>query len=428
MLLAAFMLLTTSQAWADITAKPIPAASSKYVVFAWNDLGMHCLNPTYDTVVLLPPYNNLFVQVVQRGNPPKIVTSGIKVEYSINGNTYSYGKTDKYGAKFSQFWDNALDVFGVTLARNKGINLTDPNTHNGLTGSMLLKSGYYVANGIPVTPVNDKGVWSPYQVAKITVKNSAGTLLASTTTTIPTSDEINCGKCHGADPFNDILTKHDALHGTDLVHSKPVLCADCHGDPVLGQTGPGAVGIYLSAAVHGSHASRGATCYDCHPGATTKCNRSAKHTASDGNCTNCHGDMATVADSINNGSRIPWKGEPKCSECHTAVAGVDTGAALYRESKGHGNMMCAACHGSPHAMIPSTQSADNAQYVQYQTVAKSMGSCGVCHPKSRGDGSADFSGVHGSSNPEVRSACAVCHTAVSSTTSKWPHAYQWKAR
>ncbi len=30
-----------------------------YVVLAWNDLGMHCLNPTYDVLVVLPPYNNL---------------------------------------------------------------------------------------------------------------------------------------------------------------------------------------------------------------------------------------------------------------------------------------------------------------------------------------------------------------------------------
>jgi len=28
-----------------------------YSVFAWNDLGMHCLNPTYDKLVILPPYN-----------------------------------------------------------------------------------------------------------------------------------------------------------------------------------------------------------------------------------------------------------------------------------------------------------------------------------------------------------------------------------
>ena len=54
-----------------------PATSGEYAVFAWNDLGMHCLNPSYDKLVILPPYNNVLVQVVKRGNPPTIVTTGI---------------------------------------------------------------------------------------------------------------------------------------------------------------------------------------------------------------------------------------------------------------------------------------------------------------------------------------------------------------
>jgi hypothetical protein len=48
-----------------------------YVVRAWNDLGMHCLNPSYDKLVILPPYNTLWAQVLQRGSPPRIVTQGI---------------------------------------------------------------------------------------------------------------------------------------------------------------------------------------------------------------------------------------------------------------------------------------------------------------------------------------------------------------
>jgi hypothetical protein len=62
-----------------------------YSVFAWNDLGMHCLNPSYDKLVILPPYNNVMVQVVKRGNPPQVVTSGIIVSYKLTNNTSSYG-------------------------------------------------------------------------------------------------------------------------------------------------------------------------------------------------------------------------------------------------------------------------------------------------------------------------------------------------
>ena len=45
-------------------------AGGDYVVLAWNDLGMHCLNPTYDQLIILPPYNTLWAQVVERGDPP----------------------------------------------------------------------------------------------------------------------------------------------------------------------------------------------------------------------------------------------------------------------------------------------------------------------------------------------------------------------
>ena len=74
------------------TTTPVPGTSGDYSVFAWNDLGMHCLNPSYDKLVILPPYNNVMVQVVKRGNPPQIVKSGITVAYRLLGNTSSYNK------------------------------------------------------------------------------------------------------------------------------------------------------------------------------------------------------------------------------------------------------------------------------------------------------------------------------------------------
>ncbi len=406
-----------------VSAKTIGAASSAYVVFSWNDLGMHCMNPTYDKAVILPPYNNLYVQVVKRGNPPMIVNSGISVSYSIAGNTYTYGKRS-----YGQFWDNMMELFGISLPKNKGLNLTDPTVNNGLSGKMLAKPDYYVANGIPVSPVSDKGAWNPYQVANITVKNSSGTVIARTQATIPVSDEISCSKCHGADPFDDILTKHDAMHGTDLMNSKPVICAGCHGDPILGQTDTGAAGIYLSAAIHSSHADRGAACYDCHPGDKTQCSRSLAHTAPDGNCTTCHGQMSDVGGSILNGTRTPWAGEPKCYTCHNVASQVDTGDALYRNSRGHGNMFCSACHGSPHAMVPTSKASDNYQAIQDQSAAYTIGDCRVCHQTSRGGGSAsEFAEEHGGSN---KSACNVCHTGYKSArdTTKWPHNFLWKSR
>ena len=265
-------------------------SGTEYVVFAWNDLGMHCANPTYDKLVILPPYNNLWVQVIKRGDPPQIVTSGLTVEYSVLNNTYSYGKQD-----FGQFWDNAQKLFGVDLLGNIGLNLSDPNVHNGLSGTMAARGDYFEAMGIPLTPINDDGSWNPYQVGQVVVKDASGKVVAQTDTTLPISDELECGKCHGADPFQNILETHDGNIGTNLVSQEPVLCASCHGDPALGVAKGNTK--YLSDAVHGFHStvSPQPACYDCHPGLVTKCSRSLAHTAADGNCVTCHGDLAQVA-------------------------------------------------------------------------------------------------------------------------------------
>jgi hypothetical protein len=407
------------------TTPVVPAQNSAFVVMAWNDLGMHCLNPTYDTAVVLPPYNTIHAQVIRRGDPPQVVTSGLTVQYAVVNNTYSYGKRS-----YGQFWDFMLQLFGVTLAHDTGLNLVDAGVHNSLSGTMVAKTGYFSADGIPLTPVDDSNVWNPYQVVQITVKDGSGATVAQTRATIPTSDEINCGKCHGANAFQDVLTRHDARHGTNLSGSKPVLCASCHGSPVLGGTGTGSAGIYLSQAIHGFHSTvnPAPSCYDCHPGTTTQCSRSLAHTAADGNCTACHGSLATVASSIASAQRVPWTVEPKCVTCHPGVAQVDTGTVLYRGATGHGNLNCEACHGSPHAMVPTSQASDNYQAIQYQAKAKSIASCGVCHSGSRGEGSSGFASQHGGTNPRRTTACNVCHTAVSATTANWPHAFQWKNR
>lgn len=398
---------------------------SDYVVFAWNDLGMHCANPTYDAAIILPPYNNLWAQVIKRGNPPQIVTQGITVDYSFVNNTYSYGK-----GEYAQFWDNAKEVFGVGLEKNTGLNLSSPNVHNGLSGGMSANKDHFEAIGIPLTPIDDSNNWNPYQVAAITVKDSGGKVLAQTRTMAPISDEINCAKCHGNDAFNDILQKHDQLSGTDLLSQKPVLCASCHGDPALGKPEAGPY-HYLSDHIHGFHADLDSPpgCYDCHPGKVTQCSRSESHTAADGNCTTCHGSLENVSTTIGEG-RIPWLNEPKCSTCHAGIAEVDTAAILYRNATGHGGVYCTSCHSSPHAMVPSSQSADNYQSLQYQGKALPIGDCGVCHSNSKGENNLrEYIEAHGGNNPESPNMCYICHTSVNSADiTQWPHEFQWKSR
>jgi hypothetical protein len=416
-----------------VTPVDIPAASMSYIVLAWNDQGMPFFSPTYDKEVLLPPYNSLWAQVIKRGDPPEIVTTGVTLEYRIVDNTYSYGKgTASPLRSYAQFWDNSFDLFGVSLAHDTGLNLVDPDIHNGLSGTMLVKGNHFEVDGVPVVPINDAGTWDPYQIAEIVVREaSTGTELARTRATVPTSDEINCAKCHGQ-TINDkeilsVLAEHDKLEETTFVaDGVPVLCADCHGSPALGQTGAGSSEVYLSRVIHAYHAALTTNCYDCHPGATTLFHRSVAHTTSNINCSTCHGTSGDIAVSITNG-RIPWTGQPKCLNCHTFVAEVDTGETPYRAASAHNGISCPACHGSPHAQVPSNKAADHYPFLQYQNKAVALGSCRVCHSGSKGGGLTGIAEAHGGSRP---TSCMVCHTGPISTNNplEFPHRFQQRNR
>ena len=384
--------------------------TSKYQVIGWNDLGMHCISPSFKEMAILPPFNNLFVQVIQKGDPPKLATTGITVEYYIKNNSTVSGKTD--------FWQYVQQLFGVALPEGTGL------TGNGLSGTMQLMGDHFEATGIPILPYNDDMVWNPYQTAVVKVKNASGTVIARTKVVIPVSEELNCAKCHGAQNTEiNILALHDALSGTTLMTQRPVLCASCHSSNALGT--PGTPGLKsLSEAMHGKHASLGIFapgCYDCHPGKATHCNRSALSgmggTRKDPNCENCHGTLQQVADSIQQG-RAPWLQEPTCEQCHGA--GYSTGAALYRNATGHGGLYCSACHNSPHAWYPSKNPLDNRQPMRLQGTAGPIHRCTICHvtdPGGRNPHKAVFNGhpadwYNGhrdyAENNGVRS-CRVCH-------------------
>ena len=46
-------------------------AADRYAILAWNDLGMHCYNPSFQDLAVLPPFNTLWAQVVRVGDPPQ---------------------------------------------------------------------------------------------------------------------------------------------------------------------------------------------------------------------------------------------------------------------------------------------------------------------------------------------------------------------
>ncbi|HEY9113793.1 MAG TPA: hypothetical protein VIN10_03785, partial [Bacteroidales bacterium] len=343
-----------------------PDDTDEYIIIGWNDLGMHCANKDFNSVVILPPYNNLRSQVILKGNAtqnPQIISSGVNVSYEVPGNTYSVGKTN--------FWDYEYALFGVNLPDNIGL------TGAGLNGTMAFSSDHYFVDGIPVTPYTDADTQNedPFQLALFTLTDLNGNQLATTQNVIPVSGEIGCvsSGCHSSE--QDILDEHDDEGGFDPT-DLPILCAECHADFALGTTGhPGVPS--LSEAIHDKHKDKTNDCYKCHPGQDAQCFRGAMHAAGM-TCQDCHGDMEEVAESIKDGRR-PWQDEPSCgtTNCHGSTYATEPGK-LFKDSKGHGGLYCSACHGSPHADLPSTNPRDNVQNIALQGYAGTLDKCSVC--------------------------------------------------
>jgi hypothetical protein len=219
----------------------------------------------------------------------------------------------------------------------------------------------------------------------------------------------------------------EGLYHSVVNANRPVLCAACHASEALG-TG-GAAGVPpLTSSMHAKHAtvtnptnglqldnilSRN-SCYLCHPGSETRCLRGAMGSAvnaSDGSlvmqCQSCHGNMSAVGST----ARTGWLHEPNCQACHSGDALVNEGAirftsvftsgttmrvpanqrfatnantpaagtSLFRFSKGHGGLVCSACHGSTHAEYPSLHRDDNLYSWNKQGHRGKLADCTVCH-------------------------------------------------
>lgn len=338
---------------------------SEFVVITWNDLGMHCANKDFSKIAILPPYNNIYAQVIKVGdanNSPELDNS-LNLTYSIPGNTYSVGKTN--------FWDYAFDLFGVNLADNVGL------TGVGLTGTMVSTGSYYVVDGVPLTPYQDNDLINedPFQLGLIEAMEGT-TLIASTQNVIPVSNEIGCvsAGCHSSE--TQILNEHEDEGGFDP-NATPILCAECHSDNALGT--PGHAGVPpFSQVIHSKHGEHTNDCYKCHPGSNTQCFRGVMYEKGL-TCQDCHGSVSNVGHTIQQG-REPWLEEPSCgaTACHGSNYAEEPGK-LFRQSTGHGGLFCSACHGEPHAIVPSTQANDNVQNINLQGYAGILDDCSVCH-------------------------------------------------
>ena len=170
-----------------------------YILTAWNDLGMHCMDSDYSVFSILPPYNNLHAQLKRKDG--SLVTSGIELTYEsttgVDGgiNTYSHGKTN--------FWDHAASFFGATLAPDVGLKGNPAPSTQPAALALNPDQGWWEAEGIPLTPYNDDGSKNFYPLVKVVARDASGQVLASANVVLPVSDEMDCRLCHGSNASRD---------------------------------------------------------------------------------------------------------------------------------------------------------------------------------------------------------------------------------
>ena len=94
-----------------------PGNSGNFTILAANDLGMHCADQDYRIFSILPPYNVLNSQVLQKGQEPKLMSpaDGIHVTYkAINSNYFAnFNDPARVPDASNSFTSTSLNLPGV---------------------------------------------------------------------------------------------------------------------------------------------------------------------------------------------------------------------------------------------------------------------------------------------------------------------------
>ncbi len=462
--------------------EPQPAAAkAHWTVVAWNDLGMHCLDKDYSVFGILPPFNNLHVQLID--NTGKLVRGSTGYVITYQGMKDVTGSITTVSAAHTNFWQYVLPLFGGSPAPNVGLTgQAMPGSRNTPQSLATFDStyDYFGATSIPIVPIDNAGLTNTYPMMKVIARNSSGTALAATVVDLPVSSEMTCIGCHASgsqqaampptgwvynsNPDKDyrlnILRFHDEAPQNPALYQQvlnqagypnglessanagtPILCARCHLSNALAPYGiPGIATVPpLTQSQHSFHANvidpvsglplnsennRNA-CYNCHPGSTTRCLRGAMGSAvaSDGTmmmqCQSCHGNMSAVGAT----NRQGWLDEPNCQACHTGTAVQNNGQIRYTNAFDTNGQLRIPVNAT-FATTPNVPSAP------YSLFKLSYGhgnlQCESCHgpthaeyPTSEANDNIQSQNRQKHSGPLAD--CGVCHQPVPNTVTGGPH-------
>ncbi|WP_347985932.1 hypothetical protein [Methylomonas sp. AM2-LC] len=340
------------------------------MLLAWNDLGMHCMDGLdFSIFSILPPYNTLHAQLKDKNG--KLVNTNVLLTYEAVAD--STGSINTSSANKTNFWSWVYDLFGLNPAPNVGLNLDGlangtpmpGNKTPSLTPAAMtynLAYGWFEAEGIPVTPYDDKMNKNFYPNVKVVARDATtGNILATATTLLPVSDEMTCKDCHASidvgtpaqvaakpspnwvfdnDPNKDwkrnILMLHDQKQASNSTfksaltkagYAKGLLASADNGKPVL--------------------------CVSCHA-SNAYFDKENKKTLMGGIAgipaftQSIHLKHADVIDPVSNIALGSINNRSSCYECHPGsltrcLRGVMGNAV---DAKGNATMSCQSCHGN----------------------------------------------------------------------------------
>ena len=106
--------------YASQAAPAVSATPGPYVLVAWSELGMHCMDgKDYSVFAVLPPYNTIHAQLLKRGEPPVAVTSGVTVTYQAIADTS--GSINTTSVNKTNFWNYSRLLFQKSLPAEQGL-------------------------------------------------------------------------------------------------------------------------------------------------------------------------------------------------------------------------------------------------------------------------------------------------------------------
>ncbi len=475
---------------------PSTAQAASSAILGWNNLGMHCMDSDYSVFSILPPYNTIEAQLIVGGKLIKSGT-GYTLTYeaiadpdgSINSTSIGKGNWNQFesiifGVPGSFTADSGLAGWNMPGAANVPQQMKFEN-FNAPAPGVSTAANWFRAEGIPLTPYDDKGNKNPYPLMRIVARDAANTVIAKSDIVLPVSDEMDCSTCHGsgtqaaAKPaagwvagetrkdreyrLNILLlhdehqfSQHSALYSEALAakgfdgsglyataqSGKPMMCAACHASEALGA--PSFSGVNgtvppLTSSVHSKHATvldpalnmtlndagnRNA-CYRCHPGSATKCLRGAMGSAIDADGTmamQCQSCHGNMA-KVGSPNRVGWFMEPNCQSCHTGTATNNNGQIRYT-SVFDANDQERAAVNQTFATTPNSPASGLSLY--RFSIGHGGLQCSACH----GSTHAEFPASH--RNDNIRNIqlqghggmtveCTACHATMPTSPNGGPH-------